>query len=646
MTTADDYYSIIGMKKTIGIVAHVDAGKTSLSEQILYLGGAIRTVGRVDKKSSFLDFNEIEKERGITVFSESAGFTIGENTFYLLDTPGHADFAAETERAIKAIDFAILTLSAVEGVQSHTVTLWNILKKNGIPVFVFINKTDRQGADVQKVLSQLKEEFGDGFIICENLNDAAEEIACLDDELTEEYLENGFTEEKFIPACRKLIKDRKLFPVFKGCALSGEGIKEFLSSLDELTETEYNPDGEFSAFVWKVRRNKTERTVFLKILSGTLKAKDIIDGEKVNEIRLYSGNKSTPVGEVSAGDVCAVSGLLKAKSGCFIGENKREAEFSAIPALYAKAEFDSDKDPVKILEYFKILEDEEPTLSVKWNERIKEITVRVMGTVELEVLSDTLSKRFGENITFGEPNIVYMETIKGKSHGAGHYEPLKHYAEVHFLLEEAPRGSGITFESKVSTDELSLNWQRLIETHIFEKEHVGALTGFPITDIKFTLTAGRSHLKHTEGGDFRKAVYAAVRQGLFKAESVLLEPWYKFRIQVPMEFTGRVLSDITKMSGEFSPPETHGDKTVISGVCPLSEIMNYGRELAAFTSGKGVFFGSLTGYRECHNSAEVIEKIGYDKERDKENSADSVFCSHGAGFLVKWYEADEYMHCK
>lgn len=583
------------MKKTIGIVAHVDAGKTSLSEQILYLGGAIRTVGRVDKKSSFLDFNEIEKERGITVFSESAGFTVGENTFYLLDTPGHVDFAAEAERAIKALDFAILILSAVEGVQSHTVTLWNILKKNNIPVFVFINKTDRQGADVQKVLSQLKEEFGDGFIFCENLSESAEEIACLS---------------------------------------------------DELTETDYNSDGEFSAFVWKVRRNKTERTVFLKILSGTLKAKDIIDGEKVNEIRLYSGNKSTSVGEVSAGDICAVIGLLKAKSGCFIGEKKKESDFSVAPALFAKAEFSSDKDPVKVLEYFKILEDEEPTLNVKWNEHTKEITVRVMGTVELEVLSDTISKRFGENITFGEPNIVYMETIKGKSHGAGHYEPLKHYAEVHFLLEEAPRGSGITFESRVSTDELSLYWQRLIETHIFEKEHLGALTGFPITDIKFTLTAGRSHLKHTEGGDFRKAVYAAVRQGLFKAESVLLEPWYKFRIQVPMEFTGRVLSDITKMSGEFSPPETQGDKTVISGVCPLSEIMNYSRELAAFTSGKGVFFGSLTGYRECHNSAEVIEKIGYDKERDKENSADSVFCSHGAGFLVKWYEADEYMHCK
>ena len=634
------------MKKTIGIVAHVDAGKTSLSEQILYLGGAIRSVGRVDKRSSFLDFNEIEKERGITVFSESARFTLGENTYYLLDTPGHADFAAEAERAVKALDFAVLAVSAVEGVQSHTVTLWNILKKNSIPVFVFINKTDRAGADVQGVLSKLGKEFGEGFVLCENLSEAAEEIACLDDRLTEEYLENGFTEESFIPACRKLIKLRRLFPVFSGCALSGEGVKEFLTALDKLSETSYEQEGEFSAFVWKVKRSKSERTVFLKILSGMLKAKDIIDGEKINEIRIYSGNKSSPVQEVSAGDVCAVSGLLKAKSGSFIGESKGDSEVSVKPALFAKAEFSPDMDSMKILEYFKLLEDEEPTLNVKWNERTKEITVRVMGTVELEVLEDTLNKRFGESITFGEPNIVYMETIRGRSHGAGHYEPLKHYAEAHLLLEEAPRGSGISFESAVSTDDLSLNWQRLIETHIFEKEHVGPLTGSPVTDIKFTLTAGRSHLKHTEGGDFRRAVYAAVRQGLFKAQCVLLEPWYQFRIEVPTEFTGRVLSDITKMSGEFSPPETSGEKTSVAGSCPLSEIMNYGRTLSAFTSGKGVFFGSLTGYRECHNSDEVIEKIGYDKERDIENSADSVFCSHGAGFLVKWYEADKYMHCK
>lgn len=634
------------MKKTIGIFAHVDAGKTSLSEQILYLGGAIRAVGRVDKKSSFLDFNEIERERGITVFSESASFSSGENTVYLIDTPGHADFAAETERAVKAIDFAVLTLSAVEGVQSHTVTLWNILRQNGVPVFVFINKTDRPGANPEGILSKLREEFGDGFILCENLREASEAIACLDDGLTEEYLENGFSEEKFIPACRKIIKNRKLFPVFTGSALSGDGVREFLSALDFLTETAYDPDGEFSAFVWKVRRNKNERTVFLKILSGSLRAKDIIDGEKINEIRLYSGNKSSPVQEVSAGDICAVSGLLKAKSGSFIGADKSEPDFTIKPALFARAEFSHDRDPMKILEYFKILEDEEPTLSVKWNERTREITVRVMGTVELEVLSDTLNKRFGENISFGEPNIVYMETIKGSAQGAGHYEPLKHYAEVHLLLEEAPRGSGITFESSVSTDDLALNWQRLIRTHIFEKEHVGPLTGFPITDIKFTLTAGRSHLKHTEGGDFRRAVYVAVRQGLFKAQNVLLEPWYTFRIQVPLEFTGRVLSDITKMSGEFSPPETCGDTTVIEGTCPLSEIMNYGRTLSAFTSGKGVFFGSLTGYRECHNSDEVIERIGYDKERDTENSADSVFCSHGAGFSVKWYEADKYMHCK
>ncbi|MBS5936905.1 TetM/TetW/TetO/TetS family tetracycline resistance ribosomal protection protein [Clostridium sp.] len=646
------------MKKTIGILAHVDAGKTTFSEQVLYHTNTIRNRGRVDHKTSFLDTNNIEKERGITIFSDQAIFEINDSTYYLLDTPGHIDFSSEMERTLSILDYAILIVSAVEGIQGHTETIWNLLRKYNVPTFFFINKIDRAGADLEKIIEEIKGDLTEDICYINRFMDLDEEIIEFiserDDILLEKYLNGDYEEEEWILALKTLIKENKIFPCLSGSALQDEGIENFLNIFNGLTITNYNEVSDFSGRVYKIKYDDNgTRLTFIKALSGSLKVRDEVSYgkddeiiEKVSSIRIYNGNRFSTVDKVVAGDVFAVTGLTMAEAGSGIGELKDSIDFNMVPTLMSKVIYDSSYNVKDILRYFRILESEDPALNVNWNEALQEIQVSIMGKIQLEVLKEMVDERFNLKIDFGPCEIMYKETIGDVTDGYGHFEPLKHYAEVHLKLEPNNRGEGITFENKCHADDLTTGHQNLIKTHIFERDHHGLLTGSPITDIKFTLLTGRAHNKHTEGGDFREATFRAIRQGLEKIENMLLEPYYKFKIDVDLEYMGRVISDIQRLKGSFNPPDNKLNKVTITGRGPVSTFMDYSAEILTFTKGKGSINLIFDGYDVCHNSEEVIERLEYNKNADIEYSSSSVFCSKGQGFIVPWDKVEEYMHCE
>lgn len=652
------------MKKTIGVLAHVDAGKTTFSEQVLYHTNSIRNRGRVDHKDAFLDSHTIERERGITVFSDQGVFELNNSTYYLVDTPGHIDFSTEMERAIGIMDYAIIIVSAVEGVQGHTKTVWRLLRKYNVPSIFFINKLDRVGANKERVLEEIKKDLTKDICYLDaslsenanniNLNDEnIEFISEYDDELLEKYLEGEYNEKAlWIDALKKLIKESKIFPCFGGSALQDEGIVEFLNVLDELTYTNYNENEEFAGYVYKVRHEENgNRITFIKALKGILKVRDEINcgenkREKISSIRVYNGSKFKSIESVKAGDLFAVTGISDVVAGDGIGTLKEKTNYEMVPTLMSKVIFEKACNPREVLGYFRLLEAEDPALNVIWSEALQELHVHIMGKIQLEVLKEVVEERFNLKIEFGPCKILYKETIAKETLGCGHFEPLRHYAEVHLKIEPLPRNSGIIFANKCHTDHLAVGQQNLIRTHIFEREHHGLLTGSPITDIKVTLLTGRDHNKHTCGGDFREATFRALRQGLEKVENILLEPYYKFTIQISSDYIGRVLSDIQRLNGTFDPPETEDDRVIINGRGPVATFMDYSMEVVAFTKGKGSISLMYDGYDICHNSQEVIENIAYNKNADREYTSTSIFCSHGQGYLVEWDKADEAMHCE
>ena len=627
----------------IGMIAHVDSGKTTLSEAMLYSAGEIRKLGRVDHGDAFLDTHSIERSRGITVFSKQAVMRYGDCDITLLDTPGHADFSAETERALQALDYAVLVISGTDGVQSHTETLWRLLTRYRIPAFIFVNKMDISSYEPSVLMGGLCNRLDGGCIDFSANRDRDafyEEAAMCDEKLMEEYLESG---EVSPESLRRSIAERKIFPCFFGSALKMSGIEEFLKGLD-FYAVQKNYPAEFGARVFKITEEQNVRLTHMKITGGSLKVRSVIGDEKINQIRIYSGTKFQAVDEVFSGAVCAVTGLAHSYSGQGLGAESNADTPLLEPVLTYKLILPPKTDLHTALTQMRKLEEEDPQLHVVWNEQAQEIHVQLMGEIQLEILKTVIAERFGYEAEFGTGSIVYKETVSDTVEGVGHYEPLRHYAEVHLLLEPAERGSGLHFTSDCHVDDLDRNWQRLILTHLEEKTHIGVLTGSPITDMKITLIAGRAHLKHTEGGDFRQATYRAVRQGLRSAKSVLLEPWYNFTLEIPSESVGRALSDMQKLSAEFEPPETLGETAVITGSAPVSEMQNYRSEVISYTHGKGRISLILKGYFPCHNAEKVIEEIGYDCDSDLENTADSVFCSHGAGFVVKWDEVPSYAH--
>ena len=635
----------------IGILAHVDAGKTTLSESLLYRSGQIRKLGRVDNQDAFLDTYDLERKRGITIFSKQAVFRTENRVYCLLDTPGHVDFSAEMERTLQVLDYGILVINGADGPQGHTYTLWKLLEQYHIPVFLFVNKMDQPGTDREKLLAELKRRLSGScvdFSPKQPREQWLENTAVCDEELLEVYLETGSLSGEQIG---QAVRQRKIFPCFFGSALKVEGVDEFLEGLDRYTLSADYP-AEFGARVFKIARDEQgTRLTYMKITGGSLKVKDVVRGEdgelweeKADQIRIYSGARYETAQEVFAGMVCAVTGLTHTRPGQGLG-----AEPSALgpvlePVLNYRVELPEGCDPHEMLKKLRLLEEEEPMLNVLWNEELAEIHVRLMGQVQAEILKSLIRERFGVEVNLGTGNIVYKETIEEPVSGAGHYEPLRHYAEVRLRLEPTERGSGLTFATECSEDTLDRNWQRLILTHLAEKEHRGVLTGAPVTDMRITLTAGRAHLKHTEGGDFRQATYRAVRQGLKKACSILLEPYYSFTLEVPQESVGRAMSDIQKMNGVFDPPVLDGETAVLTGSAPVACMGDYQTEVAAYTRGMGRLFCALKGYEPCHNQEEVIAAADYDSERDLENPTGSVFCAHGAGFAVSWDHVEEYMH--
>lgn len=634
-----------------GILAHVDSGKTTLSEAMLFRSGEIRKLGRVDHGDAFLDTDTIEREKGITIFSKQAELSIGDTNITLLDTPGHVDFSTETERTLSVIDYAVLVISGTDGVQNHTETLWRLLIRYGVPAFIFVNKMDISQRSAKELIADLRARLGDGFIdFSADRSDFAEDAAMCSEELMEEFLEN---EDVSDDALRRAIQKRKLFPCCFGSALKLDGVDEFLKVFDRYTVCPSYPD-EFGARVFKIAQDtQGKRLTYMKLTGGSLKVKTLLEGhdqngepwsEKVNQIRIYSGAKFSTTDTVYAGEICAVTGLSATYPGEGLGAADNAKTPVLEPVLTYRIELEDGVDVHTALMNMRRLEEEEPQLHIIWNEPLQEIHIQLMGEVQLEVLKRIISERFKMNIEFGQGSIAYKETIAVPVEGVGHYEPLRHYAEVHLLMEPGKRGSGLVFKSNCPEDNLDKNWQRLILTHLKEKSHSGVLTGSPITDMKITLVAGRAHKKHTEGGDFRQATYRAVRQGLKCAESVLLEPWYNFRLEVPTENVGRAMTDIEQLGGSFSPPEVEGDMSIISGSAPVSEMRGYHSEVTGYTGGRGRLSCSLKGYEPCHNAEEVIEQIGYDSDADIDNPADSVFCSHGAGFIVKWDEVKNYMH--
>ncbi len=635
------------MKKiVVGILAHVDSGKTTLSEAMLYHSGAISKLGRVDSKNSFLDTFSLERSRGITIFSKQALLKYKETYITLIDTPGHVDFSAETERTLQVLDYAILVISATDGVQSHTQTLWKLLAKYKVPCFIFVNKTDLDGADRDVVLYQLKSKLSDGCVDFTLPDDELNEnIALCDDVLLEKYEEDSLGKQDVISA----IKNRKVFPCMFGSALKLDGVDAFMDLINDYTEQpQYGSD--FGAKVYKISEDKGQRLTMMKITGGTLKVKEIlkseknINSEKVNQIRLYSGEKFTAVDEATAGTVCVVTGITFTNSGDGLGVEDNSSIPMLTPVLTYTVNVPDGTDAHTVLSDMRILEAEDPQLKVEWNERYSEIHVKLMGDIQLEVLQTLFADRFGINISFGKGSIIYKETIKEAVEGVGHFEPLRHYAEVHLLLKPGKRGSGLVFKTDCKEDVLDKNWQRLILTHLYEKTHIGVLTGSPITDMEIILKSGKAHPKHTEGGDFRQATYRAVRQGLRSAKSILLEPYYDFVLEIPNENVGRAMSDIQLMHGAFNPPELDGEMSVLTGSAPVSAMCDYAGTVRQYTRGVGKLSCTLKGYEPCHNAEEVIAEFDYNPDSDTDNTCDSVFCSKGAGYNVKWDEVKSHMH--
>lgn len=632
----------------IGLTAHVDSGKTTLSEAILYTAGELRRLGRVDHGNTFLDTDPIERSRGITVFSKQAVMEDDDYHITLLDTPGHVDFSAETERALRVMDYAILVISGTDGVQSHTETLWRLLKRYNIPTFIFVNKMDISFLGEDSLISELKRRLSPGcidFNAAREMSDVDEELAECSEELMNEYLENGSIPRKLVPGA---IRRREVFPVIFGSALKLQGIQSLINVIINYSE-QPEPSPEFGAVIYKITTDpQGNRLTHMKITGGSLKVRSMLEcggkQEKVNQIRIYSGAKFTAVDEAPAGTLCAVTGLTAGSAGEGLGFESSCPAPLLEPVLTYRMVLPSGTDIPSTLTKLHELSDEDPMLRIVWNEQLKEIHVQLMGEIQLEVLTSVIRDRFGLEVQFDQGSIAYKETIAAPVEGVGHYEPLRHYAEVHLLLEPGERGTGLQFFTDCRRDDLDINWQRLILTHLEEKTHIGVLTGSPITDMKITLVAGKAHIKHTEGGDFRQATYRAVRQGLRSAESVLLEPWYDFTLRVPQEYTGRAMTDLQRMSGKIQPPNSTGSETEFTGSAPVSELRGYQSEVNSYTRGKGRLACIPGGYRPCHNAEEVIAEIGYDCDADTENSADSVFCSHGAGVLVPWNEAPARMH--
>lgn len=638
-------------KLVVGILAHVDSGKTTLAESMLYISGNIRKFGRVDHKDAFLDTYELEKDRGITIFAKQAVMKYNDKEITLLDTPGHVDFSAEMERTLQVLDYAILVISAADGIQNHTRTLWSLLKQYEIPVFIFINKMDQPDTDANKMMEELSDRLSSE---CINFSFAAEEeifeqIAMSDELLLNHYLEEGILSREEI---QHAIRERKVYPCFFGSALKRTGIIEFLDGFLKYTERMEYKDS-FSAKVYKITRDEqNNRLTHVKITGGKIRVKDQLskigknDGwqEKIDQIRIYSGSQYTTEQEVEAGTVCAFSGLSQTQVGEWLGEEQETMRPILTPVLTYRVNTITQCNMQVLFSNIKQLEEEDPTLHVLWDQKLEEIYLQVMGSVQIEVLKKQIEERYHIEVEFDEGKIVYKETIWEKSIGIGHFEPLKHYAEVHLLLEPLERGSGLVFETRCSEDELSRNWQRLILTHLEEKRHIGILTGSEITDMKITLIDGKAHLKHTEGGDFRQATYRAVRQGLCGATNRLLEPVYSFQLEVPQENLGRAMADIQRMCGNFSSPDIVNSIGIINGSCPVATMRNYQKEVTSYTHGKGRLFFELKGYELCHNEEEVISNIGYDYLTDLDNTPDSVFCAHGAGFIVPWNEVSNYAH--
>ena len=660
------------MKRIVtGILAHVDAGKTTLSEALLYATGNVRKLGRVDHGDAFLDTNTMERQRGITIFTEPAIVTTSNLTLTLLDTPGHVDFSAEMERTLAVLDYAILVISGADGIQGHTETLWRLLKRYNVPTFIFVNKMDAPAADKTKLLNQLKKRFSDGCIDFTGahddnaaLADVMEDIAMQSETAMESYLESETIPDETI---REMIADRALFPCFFGSALKMDGIDEFIAGFERyVREPEY--DSEFGAHIYKVSHDaQGNRLTWLKVTGGEFKAKTMLSGtarvgtdlgeskidddgmwhEKADQVRVYSGAKFTTVDSVVAGTVCAVTGLTRTFPGAGLGKESDGVNPVLQPVLTYTL-LPGECDIHACLVALRELEDEDPLLHVVWQSHLEEVHLQLMGAVQLEVIQQMMHDRFGLDVSFGPGGILYKETIAHPVEGVGHFEPLRHYAETHVLLEPLPAGSGMRFASVCSEDVLDRNWQRLILQHCQEREHLGVLTGSPITDMKITLLIGRAHLKHTEGGDFRQATYRAIRQGLMEAKERgdcrLLEPWYGFRLEVPQDMVGHAMADIQRMSGSFDTPSGDGEYMVLEGEAPVAQMRDYAMDVNAYTHGRGHLSCVFAGYRPCHNVDEVIEQSAYDPESDLENTPDSVFCAHGAGYPVKWYKVPEFMH--
>ncbi len=652
-----------GSKTVIGILAHVDAGKTTLSEGLLYTAGVLRKLGRVDHGDAFLDNFALERERGITIFSKQANLSWKGLELVLLDTPGHVDFSAETERTLQVLDYCLLVISGSDGIQGHTETLWRLLKRYEIPVFLFVNKMDQPGTDRQALMEKIRDRFGSECIefggifekdgIRQGNATHQEELALANEALMEEYLETGAMQDESVA---RAVAGRQVFPCYFGSALRLEGVEELLEGLRRFTLTKEYPE-DFGARVYKISRDAAgNRLTHLKVTGGTLRVKMPVNNgisaanpadvweEKADVIRIYGGGSFQAVERVEAGGICAVTGLSRTFAGQGLGREGASEQPVLVPVLTYRLSLPQGTDPVKVLAQMRTLEEEEPELHVVWRESIREIQVQVMGEVQTEVLKRLIAERFGLEVEFDSGRLLYRETIASAAEGIGHFEPLRHYAEVHLLLEPGEPGSGLEFGSCCSGDELDRNWQRLIFTHLEEKTHQGVLTGSPITDMKITLLTGRAHLKHTEGGDFRQATYRALRQGLMQCESILLEPVFSFTLEVPLDQVGRAMSDIQRMNGSFAPPVMEGETAVLTGSAPAATMRNYQREVAAYTKGRGRLGLTLKGYEPCHNAEEVIREIGYDPEADMENPSASVFCAHGAGFLVGWQEVPAYAH--
>lgn len=658
------------MSKTVlGILAHVDAGKTTLSESILYLTGSIRKLGRVDNKDAFLDTYSLERERGITIFSKQAEIEMRGRSYTLLDTPGHVDFSAEMERTLQVLDYAVLVISGADGVQGHTQTLWRLLARYEVPTFIFVNKMDQNGTDRMALMEEIRQRLGDSCIDFSEEADARNEnLAMCDEKVLETYLEKGTVTDEQV---RRMITGRKVFPCFFGSALKLTGVQELLDGIAKWTEEKQYPET-FGARVFKIARDaQGGRLTYMKITGGSLKVKaqlrghilrrqeaggeaeDTLSGkdasageweEKVNQIRIYNGTKFETVDAASAGTVCAVTGLTQTQAGDGLGAEDEQVVPLLEPVLTYRVELPEGSDLHKVLHQLRQLEEEEPELHIVWDDISGQVLVQLMGEIQTEILQQMIHERFGLEVKFGTGQIVYKETIAAPVEGVGHFEPLRHYAEVHLLMEPLEAGSGLVFDTVCSENMLDRNWQRLILTHLEEKVHRGVLMGAPITDMRITLIAGRAHQKHTEGGDFRQATYRAVRQGLQKAESVLLEPYYRFRLELPQRLVGHAMTDIEKMSGRFELGENEGETAVLTGMAPVSEMREYQKDVAAYTGGTGRLFCTMAGYYPCHNTEEVLAVSAYDPERDLANPTGSVFCAHGAGFVVPWYEVEDYMH--